>query len=902
LSCRDGNGRRGLARLSLALCAAGLFASAPAATASPLAAPTNAPTPAVTDRPDSELVLLAVEIRGLPTSATLPCYQDSGRVWLPVGGLARALGLPLEPDLATGRVKGSTREPPHEFDLDPVANRCRRDEERQPIPPGAFELHSSDVYLETHVLATWLALDVEVDLHTALLNVIPREPLPIERHRQRSDRARQVLAGDGNAEPPATVHAMPYRVVSWPFSDHTLALVRRAPGFGTSPSIQYSLDASGDLLWMESRTRLEVDDPSGVTDARFTLRRAESEPVLLGPLKAREVAFGDVFDPGLELFTIPRSGRGASISRYPSTTSEQFGRQSFEGPLPTGWDAELYRNGDLVGYQAAGSTPEYQFSDVPLLYGANEFVMVLHGPEGQTRIERRALNLATSLVPRGEVLYRLTAYDPANARARAAGELSAGLTSRLSATARALAPDLEHGGSPAGAVGLRLAHERWFLKGDVAADSARGSILDLGLATTFGPVGMWGEWAALDRFHSEVFDEPAGPIQDRGTLRLDVRPPARARIRVPMSLEWRRDRLESGQAADRFTHFVAGAIPGLGFSHRLEVLAGPVPGGRQLQTRGSCLASHGGRNLLMRGELEYSISHGPRADRVALIAETWLAPGGELEAGIQQEGNGEGTSTHLAWNRTRGRLGVNLRTDFDPRHGAAGRLVLSMSLCRDPRDGAWSASALPRAGSGAASAAVFLDQNGNGRRDDGEPPLTGITLRADPPGTEAETDGFGIARLEGLVAGRPAHVRLTQAALEDPMWTPESIAVTVLPRAGTTAIADFPVLPGGEINGVVTLANERGEIRPAAAIPIELVDAVSGAVVRSTRSAFDGYYDFAGLKPAAYTLRVTPPEALRKSFVPVALDFVVPPRGELFDGINLSLRPVAPLQVESSRD
>ena len=48
-----------------------------------------------------------------------------------------------------------------------------------------------------------------------------------------------------------------------------------------------------------------------------------------------------------------------------------------------GWDAELYRNGQLLAFAENRADGRYEFIDVPLLYGQNRFEVVLYGPQGQ---------------------------------------------------------------------------------------------------------------------------------------------------------------------------------------------------------------------------------------------------------------------------------------------------------------------------------------------------------------------------------------------------------------------------------------------------------------------------------------------------------------------------------------
>jgi hypothetical protein len=63
-------------------------------------------------------------------------------------------------------------------------------------------------------------------------------------------------------------------------------------------------------------------------------------------------------------------------------------------------------------------------------------------------------------------------------------------------------------------------------------------------------------------------------------------------------------------------------------------------------------------------------------------------------------------------------------------------------------------------------------------------------------------------------------------------------------------IVDFPVIVTGEITGTVT-RNER----PAPSVCLELV-AANGTVIKTATAAYDGFYNFAGIRPGTYSVRV----------------------------------------------
>ncbi len=186
---------------------------------------------------------------------------------------------------------------------------------------------------------------------------------------------------------------------------------------------------TGDLLGMEGSARISrrtaerpslhelggvIDEP----DVRVTLARHDPDAGLLGPMRARSVAVGqlraadraerDARQP--DTATASWSATGRSTSRRASTGTPSA------ATWPPGWDVTLYYNDALIGYQTARSDGQYAFEDLPLSFGPNEFRLVFNGPLGQVRVERQSFLLDQSVIAPGEVLlFRRRSIAPTSA-------------------------------------------------------------------------------------------------------------------------------------------------------------------------------------------------------------------------------------------------------------------------------------------------------------------------------------------------------------------------------------------------------------------------------------------------------------------------------------------------------
>ena len=158
------------------------------------------------------------------------------------------------------------------------------------------------------------------------------------------------------------------------------------------------------------------------------------------------------------------------------------------------------------------------------------------------------------------------------------------------------------------------------------------------------------------------------------------------------------------------------------------------------------------------------------------------------------------------------------------------------------------------AGFGAVAVDAFLDGNANGLHDAGEKPLPGLGFLVNGGRHPATTDEDGEAFLDGLPTDTVTRIAPRSETLDDPLMKPAVPGWTVLPRPGHAARLEVPVVVFGEIAG--TAYRRRGGGRSALpGLRLELRDA-GGQVVRSVRTAFDGYFYFTDLKPGTYRLEV----------------------------------------------
>jgi hypothetical protein len=858
------------------------------------------PAPSLIVAPQEEnLLLLAVRLDRTTLTNSLPAYQAPSGVLVPLGELCRVLDLGITVDPASGTAAGFFIDEGRIFALDVrnqsvvVAGRSKRFDAAQ------IEIHEDDIYADASLLSEWLPLGLVVDPFGAVITVHPEEKLPLQ---LRLERARQLemsgTSGSGLASPPR--RELPYRLFEGPFIDQTLRFVTQPiSGGGRENHAEYATYATGDLLFMEASAFLSGSD-RGISDSRLSLGRKDPDGRLLGFLAAREVTVGDVFHPGLELIASPRSGQGVLISSFPLDRQIQFDRQSFRGDLPPGWEAELYRGDELVAYAQSRADGLYEFIDIPLLFGFNVFRVELYGPQGQRRTESHRFNVGDSLTPKNRIYYRLAAIDPSyrlagtgptDHQSRASFDVSAGLTRHLSASLSLAALDLSDGPHSYAKAALRAFRGLVFANLDVAADRNGGSVWQGTVQSQFGPVGVQAQHAELDGFVSEQF-RPLfpSPLRSRTRLRFDAVIPSGWLPRIPVHFEARQDRFESGGWRRELTGRVSTFSRGLAVAN--QVTWATTSGGDEppaTTATGQLLVSRHHRAFSVRGQLDYSIRPDLELDRVAMTGEQRLESGLLASAGVSRAIETGRTRYLVGLSKLEGAFGLGGTVEYTSPGGFRATALLSVSVGRDPRDGSWHHQARPLAGFGALSARAFLDANGNGLFDLGEEPIADAGFLLDGGGGLARTDSAGGAFLANLSPYQDVDLTLSTSTLEDPFWKPAVGGVRILPRPGKVAVVDFPVLVTGEITGTVYLERD-GTSREASGVDLELVDS-QGTVVKTARTAYDGFYDITDVEPGSYTLRVTADHVVKLAVVATSREVDILPSGTVIDGLDFVLGP-----------
>ena len=838
----------------LALCAGSIAASAPAPT------PTRNAAPAWTADPDEQFIL-DVNIHQLRLGDTVRAYNAPEGPCVVLGDFVKALDVPVRVDLAAKKASGWAFKESNRLNIDLAARSVAFGSKTEALAPGAVREVPEGWCVQTSALSRWFGIGVTPLTAGSVLLLQSETKLPIELQMERQERAAHIHRASFDLASLPQVR-IPYRMWRTPALDFVVSggMTYRA-GDGVQVDRQSSVYAAGEIAHMSYDAQITTTAKGKPNLLRVRAFRSDPDGNLLGPLHATHIGAGDVEGFDSALTGSVAAGRGAVLTNRPLAARTAFDRTRIEGDLPTGWEAEVYRNGELLGFAKSDASQRYVFDDVQLLYGENQIRVVLYGPQGQVRERNELLDIGQANVPKGKTWYWIGANEPGrdlitiekppDAAALPTGQATAslehGLDSRTSVgvLARAMLIGDQRLTFVEGTVRRSVGAAMFELSG--ARESNGGTAAHAQLLGKFGPAYVNSEALIANDFHLRG---GGAESQREGRLSLDV-PFKLGKTLVPAHAEMhvvdRPDGSRTLEAASRLSVAFDRFDLGANMTYRKNYLpAGPAPPG-EMQV--GLLGSGRVGAVRVRGSADFDVNPAARF-RDAEVSAYWSSSeNSDWEGDLAYDGLLHRVRARVSHILRIDSMAIALTGEADTHGDVAAGFNINFSL--DPRHG-FTLSRRPLAQGGMVHATVFRDLNSNGLHDPGEPFEKGALITTGTRQAERKTDASGSVTIGGLTAYLPLPVGIDATSLDDPMLVPEKPLQVVVPRPGIPADVQIALAGGGDIEGALIKSGELG----FEGVDLELIDS-AGKVAAVARTDFDGFFLFDRVAYGSYTLRVS---------------------------------------------
>ena len=748
------------------------------------------------------------------------------------------------------------------------------------IPVSAGAIHSSDgeIYLSSALLGSLLNVRFVLDWSDLNVAVADPERLPIGRRVAR-EAARSSLAALGGSVRPELALTLDRRHWNGLVFDYSLLSPMKDAFGGSSFATALGAEILGGSLELGLASVSTVEAGDLRADASWTGVWRQNSYV-------RQLRVGD----GLATGPRPRSVRGFAVSNAPFQRPALLGEVPYMGHLGPGWEIEAYRGGRLVAFDSVDGLGQFSI-DVPVQYGENPVDFVAYGPFGEVREFNQTYRIVGNVLPRERFEYGIAAgaCRTPECRANANLDLRYGVSRRFTIQAgvdqfwRDSLPDLFH---PYATVSGNLGNA-WAVQLEGVASAVVRAGLSYEPSTDFHVSSEYTDFA--DETRAPLLT-PAGRLRQLTTTAF-FRPIRRMQS---VYLDGSLDLIESDAGTTTSARTVASfqtndvrLMPSIRIQHdRLTGNAGTTRSFFGLNTfvlprqnLGEFLSRVTARTF---AEMEGS---GKMLSVSGYVARP-IGEGFRVETGVSWM-RGVGTMVSLQVSTSLNSLRAFSTVSSGPTGTEATNFVQgSVLYSSNQREMVLAPGpALQRSG---VSGEIFLDENGNGRRDAGELLLPEVRVRVG--NSTAVSDSQGRYHVWDLLPFEPVLVVLDSATLPSPLWTPSYSAISVEPAPNQFRTIDLPVAPSGVIEGQVLRETATG-LRGAGGVTIMITETKTGA--RHTTVTFrDGAFYLMGIKPGEYEITVSEAVLARLGVTAVPVSFTMESSrdGATVEGLEVVLR------------
>ena len=809
--------------------------------------------------PDDQF-LLDVKLHQYRLGDGVRAYNTPEGTCIVFGDFLTTLDVPMKIDLTAKKASGWAFKETNHISIDAGAGTVSYGGKSETLARNAIRETPEGWCVDSAALSRWFGIGVKPVTSGSVLILESEAKLPVELALERQKRAANLHQTKFDLSTLPQVR-LPYRMWRAPALDFVVSggVTYRADS-GARVDRRASVFAAGEIAHLSYDAQVSTDEKGMPASLRIRAYRSDPDGQLLGPLKATHFGFGDVAGIATRLSGSATSGRGAVVTNRPVVNPTNFDRTRFEGDLPAGWEAELYRNGQLLAFARPDDRQRYVFDDVQLMYGENEITIVLYGPQGQVRTRNEMVNVGQDNVPAGKTWYWAGINQPGRDLISVNQAPVSPLEPKLQA-----AVSLEHGVDDRTSVGvlaqtMLLEDARvTFVEGTVrrsigsalvevgaSKESSGGTAARAQLLAKLGSLNVSAEAITASNYHLN-----GGRPTSLRDVRLALDAPIRlGRTAIPLHGDLHYTDKPDGtgelEAAARLSATIDRFNLAAGVHYTRQYLAkGPAP---PPEIVADLIGTGRIGSVRIRGSTEFEMSPYSRLRSAELTGYWSGSENADWEGTLAYDGPQHRARARISHIRRFNAFAIALTGEAATDGSFALGFNLNFSL--DWADGI-NLSREPIASAGSVRARVYRDLNDNGERDPGEPFEKGALITAGTLVAKTPTDSQGSVMLAGLPTFTPITVGIDQSSLTDPMLAPKKALQVVVPRPGVPAEVDIGLVGAGDVEGAIVKNGGLG----FEGLDLELVDS-NGAVAGTARTDFDGYFLFDRVPYGSYTIRV----------------------------------------------
>ncbi len=824
------------------------------------------------DAIDGDEIIVQLDFRRLG-SIEIPAFYDNKDLYLSVTGVFDFLKIRNLPSISFDSIKGFYINEQDTFSINNSKKSISFKGREYDLSSKGLILKESALYMNLKYFDSVFSLNNTFSFRRLIVNMKSDVELPVIREMRQALMRKNIsrLNGEIKAD---TVLKREYPLFHLGMADWAMMASRQS---GSADQVRLNSSLGAMVAGGEATASINYNYGQALTEQnqfyqwRFVNNDfAPLRQVLIGKMYAQSTA--SVFAPMM----------GFQISSASTTTRQSFGTFTLTNTTQPGWIVELYVNDVLVDYKKADASGLFTF-DVPLVYGLTIVKLKFYGPYGEERMSQQFINIPFSLLPRHQFEYQASAglvEDGLNSRFSRL-KLSYGLTKTITIGAgyEYLTSVASGNLMPFLTTSIRLGPQLLF-SGEYTHSVRTKGILSYRLPsgiqfdedfTEFVP----GQKAIFFNYLQEsktLITMPLHPFGLSLFSRLTI-----DHIVAPKSTysnaEWALAGFYKSVGVN-FTTFVSYMHSTLPYMYSMLSLSAPLP-----------------KQILFTSQLQYDFKNNDLMS-VKLTFEKHLKGSGFMNLALQDYFNSGNVSAalgarfELRYARVSGSVLQGNNNNYAQVMAASG------SLISDARSGYFAASSRTSVGKAAVVIIPFLDLNGNGIRDKGEPIASGLIVRLNGGRIEYDDKDTTI-RIFDLQPFTKYLIELDRNSFDNIAWQLKNKSLIVTTNPDMFTKIEIPVQVAQEIEGVVKVTSADGmQHKGQGQIAICIYN--DTVLVARTTSESDGFFSYLGLSAGKFTVAPDTVQ-MRKlnmkctpAFLPVS--FEVSRDGSVVDGLSFSLQ------------
>ncbi len=646
---------------------------------------------------------------------------------------------------------------------------------------------------------------------------------------------------------------------------------------------------TGELLKHDTQIYLNGDQRKLHTKT-INMSKKEIDGTLLGPLKAKEYSLINISTPTLPLVSVARSGTGFVVSNYPLEAPSTFSSHDLVGALPQGWDVELYQNDILKDRKTADGSGLYEFKNLALYYGVNDFKLSFTGPHGEKREERQFIRIDSRVTQPGMSYYKFffnqtesSLFNKADQRVGLQadrylfGRTSLQVFAAQKKSVNGLDKSIDSRNLAVGATNADFGalSTLSFAINDKAAFAT--------LASTQFPIKK-SQWSLQHirsfNYQNEWVEQAIGKdaIQQY-SLGSNFVIPTSIAIGVTNNVNY--NTYKESHYSIEYINRLSTNFTNLFFNHSTTYKIYP-----EAYFIGIFAATINSFIWKIRNEWNYSLN---KLNSFQLGIERTFAKNifvsfqyfNQFESAIQS------IQSQIAKNFQSYKLGSVL--SFDNKRSILLSAFLSTNLTYDTKVKKTYIDHNAQAQTGSITFRAYLDSNRNQQREPDEPLLEKVEFLSSASKIGVKTDAEGLARFTQLPAYQGVDFVVALSSIDDPFVKPKEDSFSVYGRPGKAIFKDVPFITVSHVEGFVVENKKNEKIgRKGLKLVFKTID---GKEVKAFRSDQDGYYWLEGVEAGKYIIELVQEDLLQKNYRSVIASQTVeaPEQGAIIQVPNLEI-------------